>query len=313
MGVVRDIKRQWPDCKLYFVVPLGGKFLLDYFPEIEGVMDVRNVGKSIENIQADAILFLHKDKMVAKAAKKAGIALRIAEKGSLLEKRYYNQTVVLPEGVKGVTARAEALVSVGLEIEQEEVGDQEFPKITLPQTPPMVYRGVIKKSLINVVMYPYKEGAERIWPVVNYFELIERLPKHIFNFVVVGTEKEGQLLKQYTPELFRLPSVKDKTGLEEEEEILKLVNRGDIFLSFNQVYTHLSVAAGIETVMMTPPVESRQFAPPNNTSVNILSSGETECIDCTKKKGCTCIKQIEIAAVEEVLLEYARKKGMLEE
>ncbi|MEH0158034.1 glycosyltransferase family 9 protein [Limibacter armeniacum] len=311
LPVAGFLKEKVPGCEIYFIAHEHSRFLVASSKLVDGFVSVRNVLAELKDIVPDVIIFLNKDKQIAKAAKNAAVPLRICEKSSVTDRLYYNKRLVLDK-TETTSLRSLAFVAKALELDFECKVQLEWLGMEEPVSSRMKYRGIIKKTLYNVVLYPFAKGEDKIWPLVKYLELVESLPKHQFNFIVVGSEWEGNLLKQYLPELFRQPNVKDMTGMESLQEAMDLIVHADTLISFNSLLAHWTSTLGKSTLMVTAPAELPYYQP-LNPDIKLLVIDNIGCNTCTQKKACACIKQVEVDIVKQALLEEMEKVKGAEE
>lgn len=302
------LKEVIKDCKVFFITANHLQIFINTSEAVDGCFDGETVLEELTNSSTEAVIFLVKDKQIVKACKEAGVSLRICEKTSVTDRINYSKRVALKEEFQHTAFKNIALVKEGLELEYDEITWEDLQRwsgIVNSNSPRTQFRGVLKKTQFNILLYPYMKGTKFIYPLPNYVEMIEKLPAHSFNIVIAGTTEEGETIRQYLPELLRLPNVKDRTNLNHWTEVQALVEHADITMTFNSPVAHLSSLLNRPTICLTSPIQ--KMKQPYGNTVKIFSE-EKKCVDCYKKKGCECMQTTTVEQLVTYLTELQSMK-----
>ncbi|MBB6463700.1 glycosyltransferase family 9 protein [Flammeovirga kamogawensis] len=235
----------------------------------------------------DAIFFLKSNKELSKKARDLKVSYRIGGKDSWRNNRRLTHSID--------TSTATSLLDAHLSfLHVLDIDTSTNVKEQLIEHPIAIFRGIIKKDLKNIVFYPYRSNAHRAWPGIRYFELIDSLPKYENNYIIAGLEEEGKALKFTAPELFRVPSVKDATDLESLEEVLALIAKSDVLITYNTDISNFAEAMGKKVICITSSADAFFI---NKKIKNILTE-KTDCFECIGDKPCECLKKL---GTEEVI------------
>lgn len=262
------------------------KQLSDYVSGIDQFYNFEEVDETILS-STKTIVFLSENTSIAKKSRDLKIEVRIGAKNSWRSNRRFTNVVD--------TSNYNTLEDCYFALLQT-LGVDEKKDNSVVLTPPIsTFRGIIKKDLKNIVFYPYRLETHRVWPSVRYFELTEELPKYENNYIIAGTELEGKALKMTAPELFRVPSVKNATDLEDLEEVLALIAKSDLLITYNNDIAHFAQAMGSKVLCISSSAESFYF----NKTMEIVSTPDASCIKCIGEKPCECLRKLGTNAVIE--------------
>lgn len=240
----------------------------------------------------NTVIFLSENSSLAKKCRDLKIEVRIGAKNSWRNNRRLTDVIDI-SNYDTLEACYFALLKP-LGIDDKKVNNSEV------FAPPIAtFRGIIKKDLKNIVFYPYRLETHRAWPSIRYFEIIEELPKYENNYIIAGTELEGKALKLTAPELFRVPSVKNATDLEDLEEVLALIAKSDLLITYNNDIAHFAEAMGSKVICVSSSAESFYF----NKAMEIISTPDASCIKCVGEKPCECLRKMGINEVVERIKE----------
>lgn len=235
---------------------------------------------------SQVVLFLSEHKELAKRCRDLKIETRIGAKGNWRSNRRFTDTVDISQ-FDNLLDCYYALLSP-LDIVPSKVNSP----VIIP--PIRTFRGIIKKDLKNIVFYPYRSDTHRVWPAIRYFELIDQLPKYENNYIIAGMELEGKALQMTAPELFRVPSVKDATDLEDLEEVIALIAKGDLLITYNNDIAHFAHAIGAKVICISSASEAFYV----NKAMQMISTPDASCIKCVGDKPCECLRKL---GVDEVI------------
>ncbi|OHX67305.1 glycosyltransferase family 9 protein [Flammeovirga pacifica] len=237
----------------------------------------------------NALLLLSENNELSKQARDQKIQYRVGGKYSWRYNRRLTHSIDLSKSTTLLDAYFQ-IISL-LEIPSKDC----FTSTDIINAPDQFFRGVFKKEEKNFLFYPYREEEHRAWPGIRYFELIEALPKYVNNYIVAGNEMEGKALKLTSPELFRSPSVKDYTEIEDLEEALALISKADQFITYNNDMAHFAYAMGVNVLIISAAADTFYL----HNDLNKVVTNDASCIKCIGDKACECMKKLQINTVLE--------------
>ncbi|MBN2348947.1 MAG: glycosyltransferase family 9 protein [Bacteroidales bacterium] len=305
------LKQQIPGVSLLF---LGNSYTrplieacehIDHFLNWEKIRDLpfSEQVNTLRNLQADVILHVFPNKSVARAAKKAGITLRIgtshrlyhwytcnkpvnySRKKSDLHEAQLNFKLLLPLGLPTEIALVEIPELYGL---------KRIPKL------PKKFSELLSRSYFNLIVHPKSKGSAREWGLENFAKLIELLPSDKFKIFVTGTNEEGTEMEAFLKENER--QVFDLTGKLTLDELIAFISACDGMVAASTGPLH--IAAALKKVVVglyapMHPIHPGRWAPlGKNTSYLVL---DKTCSDCRKSMDCECIRSISPGEVFSIL------------
>ncbi len=290
------LKQQFPDCYIIF---LGRNYtrpvieacrFVDEFVDWGAIsLDPESCISHLASLKADVIIHVFPDKEICKAAKKAGIPLRIATAGRAF-------TVLTCNKLKLISRRNSGLHEAQLNLKLlSPLGiSREFSLEEIPQfyglTPPSVIRHP-SSDIFQLILHPRSKGSAREWGLENFGRLIELLPAEKFNILVTGTKEEGDSMREF---LIRYGSrITDLTGKLTLPEFLSLIGTSDGLVAASTGPLHLAAALGKKAIGLYAPMRPifpKRWAPLGiNASYVVL---DKKCSSCRKNLDCECIRAI---------------------
>ncbi len=313
------LKERFPSVTIYFLGKSYTRPLIEASRHVDGFLDreaVLSRPDALRETGAEAIVHVFPDKAVARAAKRAGIPLRIGtshrlfhlftcnrlvnlgRKNSDLHEAQLNIRLLQPLGVTDVPGlpdiggwygmRTDLALPVGL---QPHFADGRF----------------------RLVLHPKSKGSAREWPPAHFLALARSLDPARYCLFVTGTAAEGEQTRLQQPELFGLPHVVDLTGKVSLTELVAVISHTDGLVACSTGPLHIAAAMGKLAVGIYPPM--RPMHPGRWGPVGPRASYlvlPKDCSDCRKSGDCACIRAIEVVEVRERIVE-ASKLGMLKD
>ncbi|NLR92818.1 glycosyltransferase family 9 protein [Flammeovirga agarivorans] len=282
------IKKYSENTEIHWIGSEEQSSIVEYIPLIQTFTTFDNVNESTFD-ETDAVILLSENNDICKMIRDLKIPLRIGGKTSWR----YNRRLTDVINTDNVSSLIEAyyllLFPLGITM------DQCFTSKDIIDVPVQTFRGIIKKDLNNLLFYPYRENAHRAWPGIRYFELIDTLPKYEHNYIIGGFEDEGKALKFTSPELFRAPSVKDYTEIEDLEEGLALIGKSNLLITYNTDIAHFAYAMGKDVLVVSSSAETFYL----HNDIRKVITPDASCIKCVGDKPCECLKKMGIEEVQE--------------
>ncbi len=303
------LKEFYPDCKVLF---LGRSYTKDIIESYEFVdefyewsedMDVNASAELLRRTQADAIIHVFPRKVLAKAAKKAGIETRVGtshrayhllscnirpnftRKKSDLHEAQLNHALLRPFGLETLPSLVEL---------NNVVGGFNPDQVDLPEE----LQDALNSATKKIILHPKSQGSAREWPIENYVELTKRLISEGVTVLYTGTDKEGELFRNELP---RVDGLIDTTGQLSLKQLMELIRNADGLVACSTGPLHIAGFMEIKTVGLfssrRPIHPGRWKALGKNVSILV---NDPSCDKCASGVECPCIESI---AVERVFNE----------
>jgi ADP-heptose:LPS heptosyltransferase len=260
---------------------------------------------------AEAIVHVFPDKAVARAAKRAGISLRIGTSHRLFHLYTCNRLV-------NVSRKSSDLHESQLNIRLlQPLGITEVPALSriggwygmrtdLPL--PAGLQPHFADGRFRLILHPKSKGSAREWPPAHFLALAGDLDPASYRLFVTGTAAEGEQTRLQQPELFALPHVVDLTGKVSLAELVAVISHADGLVACSTGPLHVAAAMGKLAVGIYPPIRPMhpgRWGPVGpRASYLVLNK---DCSDCRQSGDCACIRAIEVAQVRERVVRGARE------
>ncbi|MBJ6144472.1 glycosyltransferase family 9 protein [Hymenobacter sp. BT559] len=307
------LKQLHPGCR---VVLIGRSYTaavaaacpwVDDFIELTANAVVADLAAQLRSYAATAILHVFPNKVVASAAKQAGIPVRIGTRNRLFHWLTCNRLVAL-------SRRHSPLHEAQLNLQLlQPLGYAEVPPLSavaelvrLVPTVPLSPRArqllaARQPGQLNVVLHPRSRGSAREWGLAHFGQLARLLHAASHRVFVTGTAEEGAelaaagWLQEYKPYL-----AADLTGQFALPEFIAFIAAADGLVAGSTGPLHLAAALGRHALGLYPPI--RPMHPgrwgPLGPRAEYLVFDRPSCQDCrTQPAQCTCIKAIAADAV----------------
>jgi ADP-heptose:LPS heptosyltransferase len=251
------------------------------------------------------------DKAVARAAKRAGISLRIGTSHRLFHLYTCNRLV-------NVSRKSSDLHESQLNIRLlQPLGITEVPALSriggwygmrtdLPL--PAGLQPHFADGRFRLILHPKSKGSAREWPPAHFLALAGDLDPASYRLFVTGTAAEGEQTRLQQPELFALPHVVDLTGKVSLAELVAVISHADGLVACSTGPLHVAAAMGKLAVGIYPPIRPMhpgRWGPVGpRASYLVLNK---DCSDCRQSGDCACIRAIEVAQVRERVVRGARE------
>lgn len=303
------IKTHFNDTKIIFLGRGYTKPVVELYQDVDQFEDWDKYKKEskqdmvglLRKLNADVIIHVFPNKLIAAAAKRAGIPVRVGtshrfyhwfncthrvnftRKGSDLHEAQLNHKLLTPFGLTSVPSMEE-LIGV---TERFKVPDVELP-------------AELNAIQHYTVLHPKSQGSAVEWPVIKYLELAEELVAKGKWVLFTGTEYEG---KKFRDSLPNNPSVIDTTGKLSLTQLIKVISRADNVVACSTGPLHIAGFLGVNTVGLFSP--RRPIHPGRwkalGRKVNIVVFDE-ECPTCAQQKDCNCIAEIPVKSIQALLV-----------
>ncbi|MBD0258549.1 MAG: glycosyltransferase family 9 protein [Cytophagales bacterium] len=304
------LKERFPGVTIYFLGKSYTRPLIEASRHVDGFLDREAVlarPDALRETGAEAIVHVFPDKAVARAAKRAGIPLRIGTSHRLFHLFTCNRLVNLSRKHSDLH---ESQLNIGL---LQPLGIAEVPDLSriggwygmradLPL--PAALQPYFADGRFRLILHPKSKGSAREWPPAHFLALARGLDPAQYRLFVTGTAAEGEQTRLQQPELFGLPHVVDLTGKVSLAELVAVISHADGLVACSTGPLHVAAAMGKLAVGIYPPIRPMhpgRWGPVGpRASYLVLSK---DCSDCRKSGDCACVRAIAVQQVSAVIVE----------
>jgi heptosyltransferase III len=294
------LKEKFPDCKITWIGRTYTKEVIEACSAIDAFFNYEEWIKqnkqerieTLKRLKSTAIIHVYPRKELAKAAKQAGIQVRIGtshrvfhwltcnklvnlgRKNSELHETQLNLRLLEPLGIPNKTIE-----------ELRTPMPIIHPTISLPE----FLSTLVNHRKIKIILHPRSQGSAREWGPENYLQLIKLLPEEKYQVFITGTEKEGESLNKFLKDC---PShVINLTGKLTLAELISFINSCDGLVAASTGPLHLAASLGKNAIGIYPPIRpmhGRRWGPLGKKALYL--SANSTCNQCRKSpQGCTCM------------------------
>lgn len=317
LPVAGAIKKYLPGCKIIFlgrtytepVVKLSAH--VDEFLNWDHIenLPLSRQAAELRKTDADTIVHIFPNIQIAKAAGRAGIAMRIGTSHRWYHYLYCNKTVNFS---RRKSELHEAQLNFSL---LNSLGIPVVPTLTeitrfYGMTPEALTEDFIDQltagDRFNLILHPRSKGSAREWGLDNCAKLIHLLPKETYNIFITGTAEEGKSMKSFLEE--QADKITDLTGKFTLPQFINFIGKADGIVAASTGPLHIAAALGkIAVGLYAPmhPIHPGRWAPIGKKAGYLVLN--KTCNVCRKSMDCKCIKDIQPEQVIKKLEELAAK------
>lgn len=304
------IKAQFPSSYLIFLGKGYTKPVVEAFEMVDEYQDWAEMERleqkqqlnPLESLNADVIIHVFPNKIIAKLAKQAKIPERVGtshrgfhlftcnnrvnftRKNSNFHEAQLNHELLRPFGLDKLPT-----------IEQINATTQFFSPLEADL--PSFLTNALKSAEKSTILHPKSQGSAREWPMESYLALTELLVEKGHTVFFTGTEKEGALFRSELPTHER---VIDTTGKLSLIQLMSLINHSTNLVACSTGPLHIAGYSGIRAIGLFSP--RRPIHPGRwraiGSEVRILTFDD-DCPTCASGKECDCITHISPERVME--------------
>lgn len=302
------LKKKWPDCRIIFLGRNYTKDIAEICPAVDSFISWDDIsGNPVEALKqqsVDAIIHVFPRKEIAKAARKAGIPLRIGTSHRTYNWFTCNRKISFSRKKSNLhEAQLNFVLLKGLGITHvPAIDDLQLMQLMNPKSELRAdLNGLIDKNRFNLILHPGSRGSAREWGIDRFAELIKLLPADKFKIFLTGTEKEGAMFRNELAEPF--PQVTDLSGKLSLSELIVFIGHCNGLLAASTGPLHIAAALGIHAIGLYPPIRPMhpgRWAPiGKNTKVFVA---DKKCSECRKTAQCACLREISANEVAGYLM-----------
>jgi ADP-heptose:LPS heptosyltransferase len=308
------LKSIWPETEIFFVGKKYTQPIIALSKYVDRFLDREELISNptlLAGLNADAVVFVYPDKELARVARKSGIPLRIGTSHRSFHWLYCNRLVNFSRSTSNLhesQLNFKLLKPLGLETEVGLDKISSYYGFRWPELDTEKFKGLIDPDKLNVIFHPKSKGSAREWPLVNYKQLAQQLPKDKFQVFITGSLDEGKRILAENPDFFLdNPSI-DLTGKFTLEEFVSFITAVDGIVACSTGPLHIAAALGKSVAGIYPPI--RPMHPgrwkPIGEKVEVFSL-DKNCNDCRKSTDCACINAISVNQLAKALDTWTRK------
>jgi ADP-heptose:LPS heptosyltransferase len=252
------IKRRWPHSRIYVAAPPFTRPLIDASSFIDGFLDCDEVVRDpalLRRIGADIFLNPFPDIALARAARRAGVAVRIGNLKRLRVAINCNRFMLRTEAGghrHTIDRNLGHLRPLG------------FPRDVRPATSEALYglrlrvpleprlRNLIDQGRFNLILHLKSGGHGHEWPLRHFLQLVQMLAAYPVKVFLTGTAKERNVVERNCPALFSRDRVVDLMGQIELEQLLAFVDAVDGMIASSTGPIHIAAALGKRALGIYP-------------------------------------------------------------
>lgn len=203
----------------------------------------------LKSLEADVIIHVFPRPEIARAAKMAGIAMRIGTTGRLYHIHTCNYLVRFSRkrsSLHEAQLNLKLLKPLKIKHRLKLRAIADFYGLHAPTAISDETKKWLQPDRKNVVLHPLSKGSAVEWGLDNFKRLIQLLPPDEFRIFLTGTEAEGQLFRDHLP--IDEPSVIDISGKLDLRELVGFIASCSAVVACSTGPLHIAAALGVCTV-----------------------------------------------------------------
>ena len=305
LPICQALRNKFPAAEIIFIGKNYTRPVVACFTAIDAFWDIdelfnQPITSQLDQLKADCIIHVFPNKKLAFLAKKAKIPMRIGtshrvfhlftcnerpnftRKKSQLHESQLNFHLLAPLGITEIPS---------FEDIQKFVQFQVIPA-ELPTWNPTSNDNVI-------ILHPKSKGSALEWPLEKYMDLASQLADSGKTVCFTGTEQEGLQFRKLIPVHERII---DSTGKLSLAQLITLISRSNALVACSTGPYHIAGLSGIHAIglfSMRRPIDPGRWRAIGLKSEYIVF--DQTCQTCKKGKHCTCIENIEVSTVLELI------------
>ncbi|UOG74315.1 glycosyltransferase family 9 protein [Hymenobacter tibetensis] len=319
LPVCGQLKQLFPGCRVIVIGRTYTQAVAEACPWVDGFLNFDHLAglpeteqlKVLRAQQAEVILHVFPNKLLARLALKAGISVRIgtrnrlfhwftcnrlvalSRRNSLLHEAQLNLQLLAPLHA-AATPMALPEVATLVRLQATEPLAAEWQQLLSQRT----------ATQLNVVVHPRSRGSAREWGLAHFGTLARLLHAAGHRVFVTGTAAEGEELREWLIE-HRPFLAADLTGHLTLPQLLAFLNEADGIAAGSTGPLHLAAALGRYTLGFYPPIRPMhpgRWAPLGPRAAYHVFN-RPDCQDCrAQPAACTCIKALTpVAAFQHII------------
>jgi heptosyltransferase III len=273
-------------------------------------LNVEEQAVYLKKTGADIIIHVFPKKDIARAAKKAGIRIRIGTTNRLYHWFNCNRLVWLSRknsSLHEAQLNVKLLKPLG---HSGEISLNEIPPLynfSRTQQCPEKYCDMLDAARFNLVLHPKSNVSAREWNTDHYGDLIRFLPQDKFKIFITGSKNEKERLQ---PWISTLPAqVVNLCGALTLSELISFTKKTDGLIAASTGPLHIAAACGIHALGIYPPIKPMhpgRWAPVGSKAEYVVVN--KNCTDCRNRpQACHCINEVTSDRVETIVRTWRKE------
>ncbi len=308
LPVCGHLKQLFPGCRVVLIGRTYTQAVAEACPWVDDFLnfDLLSALSKTEQLellqaqQAEVILHVFPNKLLASLARQVGIPIRIGTRNRLFHWFTCNRLVALsrrhsPLHEAQLNLQLVAPFHAGAPLSLTEVAD--LVRLQPSEVLATEWRQVLSErteSQLNVVLHPRSRGSAREWGLAHFGTLARLLHAAGHRVFVTGTAAEGEELREWLTQ-HQAYLAADLTGRLTLPQLLAFLHQADGIVAGSTGPLHLGAALGRYTLGFYPPI--RPMHPgrwaPLGPRAGYLVFNRPDCQDCrSQPAACACIKAL---------------------
>jgi ADP-heptose:LPS heptosyltransferase len=293
------IKRRWPHSRIYLAAPPATRPLVEASSFIDGFLDCREILRDptvLRRVGADIFLNPFPDIALAKAARKAGVPMRVGNlkrlRGAVHCNRFMIQSDIRGDG-HTIDRNLSHLRPLGFPRGPRPSSSEALYGMQLRVALEPKFRKLIDPSRFSLLLHPKSGGHGHEWPLGHYLQLVQLMAGQPVSVFLTGTAAERQTVEQECPALFSQRNVVDMMGRLDLDQFLAFVQAADGMIASSTGPIHIAAALGRKALGIYPcgtAIDPARWAPVGSQAENITAGWRCEPGrgNCPIRKGPPC-------------------------
>lgn len=252
---------------------------------------LENTVKQLKAVNVGQIIHISPNKLLAKAAKIAGIPLRSGVRGRIYNWFYCNRLIRLSRSGSGLHESYLNLLAITRSLGINDPEFLEFKKHIVKYAGLSSLNNIAPDKSKHIILHPFSRGSGREWPVSHFSELAKLLVESGFTPVLAGIKADFDQIKPYIDD-FPSQTVW-AMGEGDLDQYMHRIGQSAGLVASGTGPLHIASLINIPAVGLFPP--KKDIDPARWGTLNPLGDSIVSQNACNKKcsnKDCTCMANI---------------------
>ena len=312
------IKKHFKDCEIIFFGKTYTEPVIELSSNVNSFLNYDEFEKLNEadraeflfTQNADAIIHVFPRRSIAQAARRARIPVRAGTSHRLYH--LFSCTRLIHFSRKNSSLHeaqlnAKLLNGIGMNVRPSLTELTNNYSLNQPASPPEKFDSVLSTIDFKLILHPKSHGSAREWGLDNFSKLIDLLLPYPVRIFITGSEKEKELLKEWTASLPQ--NVIDVTGTMDLTKLISFINACDGMIAASTGPLHIAAALEKFVIGIYPPIKTmhpQRWAPVGkNASYLCLEKNCNACVNNPSQ--CKCIHDVSPVLAAERILTWIKK------
>ncbi len=263
-----------------------------------------------ESQKADTIIHVFPRSVIATAAKRAKIPLRVGTSHRMYHLLTCNKLLNFSRknaDLHEAQLNVKLLEGIGINLQPSLIDLITCYGLKLPASAPAKFDSLLNTTKFKLILHPKSHGSAREWGLDNFKKLIDILLPHPISIFISGSEKEKELLKDWVTTLPE--NVTDVSGTMTLKELICFINACDGIVAVSTGPLHIAAALNKNVIGIYPPIKPMhpvRWAPVGLNATYLCD--EKNCNACKNSPAnCSCMHNVSPALAAERILSWIKK------